>query len=95
LPEDVKSRFLALHEENLALKESFKTSQEKLQKARQVSFTNLVGDSLQYVVQFIKSQDKLFKEQQATKAASGTLEDSEAFRAQVKILEDDLAMAKV
>jgi protein HOOK3 len=86
---------LALHEENVALKESFKTSQEKLQKARQVSFSKAIGDSLHFIVQFIKSQDKLFKEQQATKAASGTLEDSEAFRAQVKILEDDLAMTKV
>lgn len=36
LPEDVKSRLLAMHEENVALKESTKTLQEKLNKAKQV-----------------------------------------------------------
>lgn len=35
LPEDIKSRLLGLHEENITLKESYKTAQEKLQKARQ------------------------------------------------------------
>ena len=36
LPDDVKSRLLAMHEENVALKESTKTLQEKLNKAKQV-----------------------------------------------------------
>lgn len=81
LPDDIKSRLLALHEENVTLKESFKTSQEKLQKARQ----------------FIKEQDKLFKEEHASKAgsSSGTFEEAEAsFRSQIKILEEDLARQK-
>lgn len=43
-----------MHEENITLKESYKTAQEKLAKAKQ----------------FIKSQDKLFKEQFANSAAS-------------------------
>ncbi|KAK0197497.1 HOOK-domain-containing protein [Armillaria mellea] len=81
LPDDIKSRLLALHEENVTLKESFKTSQEKLQKARQ----------------FIKEQDRLFKEEHASKAgsSSGTFEEAEAsFRSQIKILEEDLARQK-
>ncbi|KAK0210396.1 HOOK-domain-containing protein [Desarmillaria ectypa] len=81
LPDDIKSRLLALHEENVALKESFKTSQEKLQKARQ----------------FIKEQDRLFKEEHASKAgsSSGTFEEAEAsFRSQIKILEEDLTRQK-
>lgn len=36
VPEDIKSRLLALHEENVNLKESYKTAQEKLLKARTV-----------------------------------------------------------
>lgn len=36
LPEDIKARLLALHEENLVLKENYKTTNEKLIKARQV-----------------------------------------------------------
>jgi len=36
LPEDIKQRLLAMHEENLTLKESYKTAQEKLTKAKQV-----------------------------------------------------------
>ncbi len=54
VPEDVKAKMLGLHEENVMLKESYKTAQDKLQKAKQ----------------FIKSQDKLFKEEQATKGIS-------------------------
>lgn len=38
LPEDIKSRLLALHEENLNLKESHKTATEKLNKAKQVGY---------------------------------------------------------
>ncbi|KAH9079256.1 hypothetical protein EDB83DRAFT_1251370 [Lactarius deliciosus] len=49
VPEDVKSRVLGLHEDNVQLKEQLKTVQDKLTKART----------------FIKSQDKLFKEEQA------------------------------
>ncbi|TFK42805.1 HOOK protein-domain-containing protein [Crucibulum laeve] len=82
LPEDIKSRLLALHEENVTLKESYKTATEKLTKAKQ----------------FIKAQDKLFKEQHAAGAgsvSSGTFEEAEAsFRSQIKILEEDLARQK-
>ena len=38
LPEDVKQRLLAMHEENLNLKESYKSATEKLTKAKQVGF---------------------------------------------------------
>ncbi|KAF7295154.1 hypothetical protein MIND_01054100 [Mycena indigotica] len=82
LPEDIKARLLALHEENINLKESNKTQLAQLQKART----------------FIKSQDKLFKEQHAAHALSvppGTFEEAEAsFRTQIKILEEDLARQK-
>ncbi|KAF8919521.1 hypothetical protein CPB85DRAFT_812129 [Mucidula mucida] len=83
VPEDVKAKMLGLHEENVMLKESYKTAQDKLQKAKQ----------------FIKSQDKLFKEEQATKgislSSSGTFGEAEAsFRSQIKILEEDLARQK-
>ncbi|KAF9001979.1 HOOK protein-domain-containing protein [Cyathus striatus] len=83
LPEDIKARLLALHEENVNLKESYKTLNEKLTKARQ----------------FIKSQDKLFKEQHAASASSvstGAFEEAEvSFRSQIKVLEEDIARQKV
>ncbi|TFK72592.1 HOOK-domain-containing protein [Pluteus cervinus] len=80
LPEEIKTRLLALHEENITIKESLKTAQEKLTKARQ----------------FIKSQDKLFKEQQAASTPpSGTFEEAEAsFRSQIKVLEEELTREK-
>ncbi|KAG5221518.1 HOOK protein-domain-containing protein [Salix suchowensis] len=37
-PEDIKSRLLALHEDNVSLKESLKTEKSKLQSARQALF---------------------------------------------------------
>jgi len=37
IPEDLKLRLLALHEENISLKESNKTAHEKLVKAKQVN----------------------------------------------------------
>ena len=37
VPEDIKQRMLALHEENVSLKEQYKTAQEKLVKAKAVS----------------------------------------------------------
>jgi hypothetical protein len=43
IPEDVKSRLLALHEENVSLKESNKTAQDKLAKAKQVRKLALGG----------------------------------------------------
>ncbi|KAF8803622.1 HOOK-domain-containing protein [Phlegmacium glaucopus] len=77
LPEDIKQRLLSMHEENLNLKESHKTLIDKLNKAKQ----------------FIKSQDKLFKEQHATNVATvsqGNFEEAEAsFRSQIKILEEE------
>ncbi|KAF7311669.1 hypothetical protein MKEN_01070500 [Mycena kentingensis (nom. inval.)] len=82
LPEDIKTRLLALHEDNLNLKESNKTAQAQLQKARA----------------FIKSQDKLFKEQHAAQALSvapGTFEEAEtSFRSQIKVLEDEVMRQK-
>lgn len=73
LPEDIKQRMLALHEENISLKEQYKTAQEKLVKAKAV---RRCGGLLPCVVatdvraQFIKQQDKLFKEEHA-KSAGG------------------------
>ncbi|KAL0947284.1 hypothetical protein HGRIS_013404 [Hohenbuehelia grisea] len=81
VPEDIKAKMLALHEDNISLKESVKSSQEKLQKARQ----------------FIKSQDKLFKEEQAAKtiATPAMFEEAEAsFKSQIKILEEELTRQK-
>lgn len=81
LPEDINSRLLALHEENVSLKESVKTAQEKLAKAKA----------------FIKSQDKLFKEQHAANVSSapGTFEEAEtSFRSQIKVLEEEVTRQK-
>ncbi|KAJ7273363.1 HOOK protein-domain-containing protein [Mycena rebaudengoi] len=67
---------------NLNLKESYKTAQAQLAKARS----------------FIKSQDKLFKEQHAAQALSvapGTFEEAEAsFRSQIRILEEEVTRQK-
>ena len=52
LPEEIKTRLLGLHEENIQLKEQIKTSQEKLNRAKQ----------------FIKDQDKLFREEHGKNA---------------------------
>ena len=52
LPEEVKARLLGLHEENVQLKEQIKTAQEKLNRAKQ----------------FIKDQDKLFREEHGKNA---------------------------
>ncbi|KAF9452820.1 HOOK-domain-containing protein [Macrolepiota fuliginosa MF-IS2] len=82
LPEDIKARLLAMHEENLVLKENVKAANEKLAKARQ----------------FIKEQDKLFKEQHAANAGSipaNAFEEAEAsFRSQIKILEEEVERQK-
>ncbi|KAI0085421.1 HOOK-domain-containing protein [Irpex rosettiformis] len=77
IPEDIKARLLKLHEDNIQLQEQLKTASEKLVKARQ----------------FIKQQDKLFKEEQAKKGISSAgFEDAEGVsRSQVKILEDEIA----
>ncbi|KAF8626182.1 hypothetical protein AX15_005067 [Amanita polypyramis BW_CC] len=78
IPEDVKSRLLALHEENTTLKEANRTFQEKLLKARQ----------------FIKQQDKLFKDQHAVSLGLGSEESEGGLRAQVRALENDVARYK-
>ncbi|KAK2467091.1 hypothetical protein APHAL10511_001349 [Amanita phalloides] len=78
VPEDVRSRLLALHDENTTLKEANKTFQEKLLKARQ----------------FIKQQDKLFKDQHAAGSNSGSEEPETGLRAHVKALESDVARYK-
>ncbi|CAL1703949.1 unnamed protein product [Somion occarium] len=77
VPEDIKNRMLKMHEENIQLQEQYKTAQEKLNKARQ----------------FIKQQDKLFKEEQTKKGvAPGAFEEAEnSYKSQIKILEEDLA----
>ncbi|KAG5645038.1 hypothetical protein DXG03_007217 [Asterophora parasitica] len=82
VPEDIKARLLALHEENVNLKEAHKTAQEKLSKAKA----------------FIKSQDKLFKEQHALASSAvspGLFEEAEtSFRSQIKVLEEEVARQK-
>ncbi|RPD65844.1 HOOK-domain-containing protein [Lentinus tigrinus ALCF2SS1-7] len=82
VPEDIKQRMLALHEENVSLKEQYKTAQDKLAKAKA----------------FIKQQDKLFKEEHAKSVGgipSGAFEEAEnSYRSQIKILEEDLARQK-
>lgn len=73
VPEDIKARLLAMHEENVAAKEQLKTAQDKLVKARAVRFFRSVISSILRLtskIQFIKSQDKLFKEEQAKLAGS-------------------------
>ncbi|KAJ3737409.1 hypothetical protein DFJ43DRAFT_260414 [Lentinula guzmanii] len=83
LPEDTKQRLLALHEDNVMLKESLKTTNEKLTKAKA----------------FIKNQDKLYREEQAGKGVtntSGMFEEAEvSMRSQIKILEDELERQNV
>ncbi|KAL7283162.1 hypothetical protein ACG7TL_002588 [Trametes sanguinea] len=82
LPEDIKQRMLALHEENVSIKEQYKTAQEKLLKAKA----------------FIKQQDKLFKEEHAKSIGgvpAGAFEEAEnSYRSQIKILEEDIARQK-
>ncbi|KAH9857802.1 HOOK-domain-containing protein [Lenzites betulinus] len=82
VPEDIKQRMLALHEENISIKEQYKTAQEKLLKAKT----------------FIKQQDKLFKEEHAKSAGgvpSDAFEEAEnSYRSQIKILEEDVARQK-
>ncbi|KAI0371779.1 HOOK-domain-containing protein [Pilatotrama ljubarskyi] len=82
LPEDIKQRMLALHEENITLREQYKSAQEKLVKAKA----------------FIKQQDKLFKEEHAKSVSgvpSGAFEEAEnSYRSQIKILEEDVARQK-
>lgn len=51
VPEDIKARLLALHEDNVVVKEALKTAQDKLAKARQVCGTTtnesrLLSDTL-------------------------------------------------
>lgn len=69
VPEDIKSRVLGLHEDNFQLKEQLKTVQDKLNKARAVRdfLFRFLLHALSNIPtpQFIKSQDKLFKEEQA------------------------------
>ncbi|KAF8436897.1 HOOK-domain-containing protein [Boletus edulis BED1] len=81
VPEDIKARLLALHEENLNCKEQLKTTQDKLAKAKT----------------FIKSQDKLFKEEQAKLASTTAQNISEetqgSLQTQIEKLQDDLTRA--
>lgn len=77
VPEDIKARLLTLHEDNVVVKEQLKTAQDKLAKARQ----------------FIKSQDKLFKEEQAKLGGRSTSSFEEAegsFQTQIKDLKEEV-----
>ncbi|KAH9946359.1 HOOK-domain-containing protein [Epithele typhae] len=80
VPEDIRQKMLGMHEENLSLKEQYKTAQDKLSKRKPY---------------FIKQQDKLFKEEHAKSTSSipaGAFDEAEnSFRTQIKILEEDLA----
>ncbi|TFY66829.1 hypothetical protein EVG20_g4265 [Dentipellis fragilis] len=79
VPEDVKQRVLQLHEDNVIVKEQLKTTQEKLLKARA----------------FIKSQDKLFKEEQAKlglTASQGTYDEADGSIR--KIQDEEIARLK-
>ncbi|KAH9951485.1 HOOK-domain-containing protein [Amylocystis lapponica] len=83
VPEDIKARLLSLHEENINLKEHYKTAQEKLLKARV----------------FIKEQDKLFKEEHAKKgglaSSSGSFDEAEgSYRSHIKVLEEEVTREK-
>jgi len=80
VPEHIKARLLAMHEENVSTKEQLKTVQEKLVRARA----------------FVKEQDKLFKEQaKLAGSMPGTFEEAEAsFRSQIKILEEEITRRK-
>ncbi|KAG2157579.1 HOOK-domain-containing protein [Suillus bovinus] len=81
VPEDIKAKLLALHEDNVVVKEQLKTTQDKLAKARQ----------------FIKSQDKLFKEEQAKlggRAMSSFEEAEGSFQTQIKDLKDEVEREK-
>ncbi|KAI9509946.1 HOOK-domain-containing protein [Russula earlei] len=76
VPEDVKSRVLGVHEDNVLLREQLKTVQDKLTKARA----------------FIKSQDKLLKEEQAKLrglSPTGVPDDTDS-RTQIRILQDEV-----
>ncbi|OAX41580.1 HOOK-domain-containing protein [Rhizopogon vinicolor AM-OR11-026] len=81
MPEDIKARLLTMHEDNVVVKEALKTAQDKLAKARQ----------------FIKSQDKLFKEEQAKLAGRSTSSFEEAegsFQTQIKNLKEEVQREK-
>lgn len=72
VPEDIKQRLLAMHEDNLNLKLANKDITEKLTKARQVSFwlaLNLNVRNQLDCAQFVKQQDKRYREDEAARAA--------------------------
>ena len=100
LPEEVKTRLLGLHEENIQLKEQIKTTQDKLNRAKQ----------------FIKDQDKLFREEHGKSTIASEVrsnvsssnghtddvpksgafdENEETLRSQIKILEEEVSRFKV
>ncbi|KAJ2916056.1 hypothetical protein MD484_g4393, partial [Candolleomyces efflorescens] len=82
VPEEFRQRWLSIHEDNIAQKETIKGLNEKLVKARQV----------------LKLQDKLIKDGNAANvsiASQGALEESETgLRSQVKLLEEEVAREK-
>ncbi|CAG7854040.1 Protein Hook homolog 3 Short=h-hook3; Short=hHK3 [Serendipita indica DSM 11827] len=82
IPEDVKAKMMALHEDAESVKEQLKVANDKLAKARQ----------------FIKSQDKLFREEHAkalNNLAGGQFDEAEeSFRSQIKILEEEITRLK-
>ncbi|KAG8880218.1 hypothetical protein FRB97_000987 [Tulasnella sp. 331] len=82
LPDEAKAKLLAMHEDNVNLAETLKTTQQKLAKTRQ----------------FIQTQEKHYQEQQSKSALSSSAsiskEVEEAFRLQIKELEKTLAKRK-
>ncbi|KAF5324552.1 hypothetical protein D9611_004474 [Ephemerocybe angulata] len=82
VPEEFRKRWLSLHEDSVAQKETIKSLNEKLVKAKQL----------------VKVQDKLIKDGNAaslsviSQTASGEAEAN--FRSQVKLLEEDIVRQK-
>lgn len=56
IPEDIKSRLLALHEENVNLKESNRAAQEKLAKAKTVRYSMIIMVWWEILILFVVHQ---------------------------------------
>ncbi|KAG8811256.1 hypothetical protein FRC17_002555 [Serendipita sp. 399] len=100
IPEDVKAKLMALHDEKEMVKDQLKTANEKLVKARQVAYFSevfILGSNISSL-QFIKSQDKLFREEHAkalNNLAGGQFDEAEeSFRSQIKMLEEEIKRLK-
>jgi uncharacterized protein (DUF342 family) len=79
LSEEDQARFSSLHQETKVQEERINQLQEKLQKARAVRLLFFVSNSISSassadldIVQFIKQQDKMFREQHAGTSTVGS-----------------------